>query len=288
MKIAVVGHVEHVTLGRVAAVPAPGDVLHLREPRFTAAGGGGITFSQLCKSDEEIHFFTAIGSDDGARQVREAIEGRGRNVHVHAAFRSEPHPRVVVMIDAEGRRTILVTGSPLQVRASDSLPWSIFASCDAVYFTGADSLVLQHARAAKSLVVTARRAPVLREAGVTADVVLGSVSDSRENAPIESYHPPPRALVLTDGARPIQVIRSDHATLVEAPPVIESPMGDYGAGDSFAGAVTYFLATGMSVEDACAAAGPFGAAILRGLDPLETQRELPRAARAPSQNDEPK
>ena len=52
-------------------------------------------------------------------------------------------------------------------------------------------------------------------------------------------------------------------------------MGDYGAGDSFAAAVTFFLAHGLPVEQACARAGAHGAAVLQGLDPLDGQRTLP-------------
>jgi ribokinase len=275
MKIAIIGHVEHVTLGRVDAVPAPGDVIHLRDPRFAAAGGGGIAFAQFCKSDAEVHFFTAIGNDGGGRRVREAIDRAPGRVHVHAAVRGEPHPRVVVMIDAQGRRTIVVTGAPLQARASDDLPWSVFASCDAAYFTGADPEVLKRARAAKKLVATARRAPVLRDAHVAPDIVIGSLTDPRENAPLASYDAKPGALVLTDGPRRIHVIRAEATTYVDAPRSLDQVVGDYGAGDTFAAAMTYFFARGMQVEQACAAAGPFGAAILRGLDPTETQRELP-------------
>ncbi|XYI00707.1 PfkB family carbohydrate kinase [Sorangium sp. So ce1128] len=56
--------------------------------------------------------------------------------------------------------------------------------------------------------------------------------------------------------------------------VTEEParvLGDYGAGDSFAGALTYHLAHGLPVEEACRRAGRHGAAVLRGIDPLETQ-----------------
>ena len=31
LRIAVIGHVEHVTIGRVPAVPAPGDIAHLEQ-----------------------------------------------------------------------------------------------------------------------------------------------------------------------------------------------------------------------------------------------------------------
>ncbi|WP_437759603.1 PfkB family carbohydrate kinase [Sorangium sp. So ce1389] len=273
-RIAVVGHVEHVTLGRAEGIPGPGDIVHLQDARFLPAGGGGLAFAQLCRGDAEVHLFTALGRDEAARAVEERIRAANERVHVHAARRSAAHPRVVIFVDADGRRTIIVTGSPLQPAATDPLPWSLLADCDAVYFTGADPESLRLARAARRLVVTARRGAALRTAAVAPEVVIGSVADPRENAPIDAYDPLPGALVLTDGPRPVRVVRPGGTTLVDAPPAAERVVGDYGAGDSFAGALTFFLAHGLSVEEACRRAGPHGAAVLRGIDPLETQTPL--------------
>src|SRR5213078_5196717 len=39
LRIGVIGHVEYITLGSVAAVPSAGDIAHLREPRVLAGGG---------------------------------------------------------------------------------------------------------------------------------------------------------------------------------------------------------------------------------------------------------
>ena len=274
LRIAVVGHVEHVTLGRVDAAPQPGDIQHLREARFLAGGGGGLAFAQLCQSDAEVHFFTAIGNDDGGRAVAARIRAVPDHVHTYAAVRSVEHPRVVVMVDKNGQRTIVVTASPLQPAASDDLPWSILASCDAVYFTGADPQSLRLARAARSLVVTARRSPVIRAAAVVPDVVIGSCSDPRENAPLLTYEPTPDALVLTDGPRAIRIYRTSGNTHVAPPPAPPQTLGDYGAGDSFAAALTYFLSHRLSVEEACRRAGPYGAAVLGGIDPTEQQQTL--------------
>lgn len=273
-RIAVVGHVEHVTLGRIDGVPAPGDILHLREARFLPGGGGGLAFTQLCRSDAEVHLFTAVGSDEAGRAVAARLRSASERVQIHAARRAAAHPRVVVVIDAEGHRTIVVTAEPLQPSAGDPLPWSILGRCDAVYFTGSEPKSLRLARSAKRLVVTARRGAALREAAVGPDVILGSLSDPRENAAWGTYDPAPGALVLTDGPRAVHVQRGDGATRVDPPPAPARVLGDYGAGDSFAGALTYFLAHGLSVEEACRRAGPHGAAVLRGIDPLETQMDL--------------
>lgn len=273
-RIAVVGHVEHVTLGRTDALPRPGDIIHLRETRFLPGGGGGLAFAQLCRSDAEIHLFTAVGSDEAGRAVEARIRAAPAHVHVYAAARAVDHPRVVVIVDAEGHRTIVVTEDPLQPAAADPLPWSILAGCDAVYFTGADPQSLRLARAARRLVVTARRRPTLEAAAVAPDVIIGSASDPREDAPFAAYDPAPGALVLTDGPRPVRVVRRQGVTLVDPPPAPDRIAGDYGAGDSFAAALTFFLAHGLDVEEACRRAGPHGAAVLRGIDPMESQRPL--------------
>jgi ribokinase len=273
-KIAVVGHAEHVTLGAVERVPAPGEIVHMQGARVIAGGGGALAFAQLARGDAEVHFFTAVGSDDAGALVRARLE-RWPGAFVHAAVRDVPHPRVVVMVDAGGRRTIVVTAEPLQPSGDDALPWATLGGFDAVYFTGSEPRSLSLARAARRLVVTARRRPTLTAAGVAADVVVGSASDPREDAPLEAYEPRPGALVLTDGPRAIRVF-SPHLQLVDAPAAVASPRGDYGAGDRFAGALTYFVAAGMVVADAARAAGPYGAAVLGGVDPLEHQAPLAR------------
>jgi ribokinase len=275
-----------VTLGGVAGVVSPGDVVHLVAPRFLPAGGGGIAFAQLCRSDAEIHLFTAVGRDEAGRAVASRLAGQSgppgqqRRIHVHAATRDVEHPRVVVVVDGDGRRTIVVTGAPLQPRADDALPWSVLAGCDAAYFTGNDPASLRLARGARRLVVTARRDAALRASAVAPDVIVGSVADPRENRPLDAYDPAPGALVLTDGPRPVRVTRAGgvecpaSVTLVDAPPAPERIAGDYGAGDSFAAALTFFVAHGLTVEESCRRAGPYGAAVLCGIDPLEIQRRL--------------
>jgi ribokinase len=273
--IAVVGHVEHVTLGRAVGALAVGDIVHLHDVRVLPGGGGGIAFAQLCRSDAEVHLFTALGGGEAGRAVAERLAELPGRVHVHAAARAEEHPRVVVVVGPDGRRTVVVTGGPLQPAAADALPWSLLAGCDAAYFTGADPGTLRAARAARCLVVTARRRPVLRETGVAADVVVGSAADPRENAGLDAYDPAPGALVLTDGPRAVRVLRGGGAAAeVEPPPAVARVVGDYGAGDSFAGALTFFVACGLPVEEACRLAGAYGAAVLGGIDPLEGQRRL--------------
>ena len=268
MRIAVVGHVEHITLAAVPALPRPGDILHLDAPRVFPGGGGGIAFYQLTRAPAELHLFTALGGGDAGRFVAGALAATPAGIH--AAHRDEPHTRNVVLVTPGGERTILVVGAPQHPRRSDPLPWELLAGCDAAYFTAQDPEALQAARAARLLVVAARRREVLARSGVRADVVVGSTSDPREVATLADFAVAPGALVLTSGARGGHVETARGTTAFTTVPV-PTVVGAYGAGDSFAGALVYYLATGLAPLDAAARAAPHGAAVLAGLVPIDNQ-----------------
>jgi ribokinase len=271
LEIAVIGHVEHVTIARVDALPQLGEIAHLDDPIVVAGGGGGIAFHQLAKSDAELHLFTAFGNDDAARTVQASVRATG--AHIHAARRDEPHTRDIVMITPGGERTILVVGEPLHPTIDDPLPWKILRDCDAVYFTAQDPAILRVARDAKLLVVTARRKAALDASGVRADVIVGSSRDPREASTLADYAVPPGALVMTEGAAGGRIETADGVTTFSTA-FGGSIAGSYGAGDSFAAALVWYLASGESIDDACRRAAAHGAAVLRGIDPVEAQLPL--------------
>src|SRR2546422_6357043 len=200
MRIAMVGHVEHITLGRVPAVPRAGDIAHLQGPRSFPGGGGGIAFFQLTRSNAEILLYTALGNDEAAAQVRDRVVRT--TARVFAAQREQPHTRDLVMITPDGERTIVVVGEPLHPLRADPLPWEELASCDAAYFTAEDPAAIAAARAARLLVITARRRPALLRSGVRADVGGGSAVDPRAAATLADFpaQQRPSAIVLTEGA----------------------------------------------------------------------------------------
>src|SRR5438874_3852893 len=273
MRVAVIGHVEHITLGRVARVPRTGEIAHAEEVRTFPGGGGGIAFFQLARSPAEVHLFTALGSDEAAEQVRARVESTG--ARIHAATRDEPHTRDVVLITPDGERTIVVLGEPLHPRRDDPLPWDVLASCDAAYFTAQDPEALRAARGARLLVVTARRRPALIASGVRADVVVGSAADPLEASSLADYPVRPGALVMTEGAAGGRIETAEGTRRFPAPRAAPPRGGSYGAGDSFAGAMTWYAALGLSVDEACARAALHGAAVLGSLEPIEAQRPLP-------------
>lgn len=274
MRLAVVGHVEHVTLGRVPAAPRTGEIAHLQGPCVLAGGGGGIAFFQLTRSAARVLLFTALGDDEAADQVLARLQRTG--AEIHAARRPLPHTRDLVMITPDGERTIVVVGEPLHPLRSDALPWERLAECDAAYFTAQDPEALVAARAARLLVVTARRRKALLDAGVRADVVVGSALDPREACALAEFPAAlrPAALVMTEGAAGGRVETAAGVQRFAAPVAVATGGGAYGAGDSFAGALTYFLAAGLEALEASTQAGRYGAAVLARLDPLEAQLAL--------------
>lgn len=267
--MAVVGHVEHVALARVNALPVPGDIVHLDAPTVFPGGGGGVAYAQLTRSTAEVHFFTALGT--GVEELERELSRHGQ---VHVAHRDVPHPRSVVLVTPDGERTIFVVGAPFHPRRDDPLPWERLATCDGVYFTGEDPETLRAARAARVLVVTARRRASLAKSGIRADVVVGSLRDPREASLLADYPVQPAALVLTDGPRGGRIETTAGTVPFEAPPSPPAGGGAYGAGDSFAAALTWYVTAGLPVHEAARRAGRHGAAVLRGLDPRENQVPL--------------
>jgi ribokinase len=82
--------------------------------------------------------------------------------------------------------------------------------------------------------------------------------------------------VLTEGAAGGRIETAAGTQRFPAPAAPARGGGAYGAGDTFAGALTFFLAAGLSAAEACARAARHGAAVLAALDPRDAQ--LPLAA----------
>ena len=221
-----------------------------------------------------VLLFTAVGNDEAGSQVADRLSGA--RARVYMAQRRVPHTRDLVLITPDGERTIVVVGEPLHAERSDRLPWDELASCDAAYFTAQDPAALAAARAARVLVMTSRRRPALLRSGVRPDVMVGSATDPREACTLEEFPAAqrPSALVLTEGAAGGAVHTASGVERFPAPATTAAGGGAYGAGDSFAGALTYFLAAGIPVVEACARAGRFGAAVLGSVEPLEAQEWL--------------
>lgn len=270
MRAAVIGHLEWVDFLRVERLPRPGDIVHATESWSEPGGGGSVAAIQLLKLSGDSVFFTALGDDELGHRAHNELTKMG--LRVETTFRPEPMRRAITHIDESGERTITVSGPRLPPRGEDPLPWNELEDIDAVYFTAGDVAAMQNARRAHVVVATSRILPLLREARVELDAVVGSAADPSEAYVEGDLEPPPRLIVRTEGG--------DGGTFQQwNGPVRRYPAGPapgrivdrYGAGDSFAGALAWALAAGNGPEEAVTRAARCGAAVLTGRGPYEGQ-----------------
>ena len=251
MRIAVVGHVEWVEFLQVDRVPQAGAIVHTRSMLHVPAGGGGVAAVQLARWTGSCRFYTALGDDELGHRAFEDLRGRG--VDIHAAFRPSPQRRAITLVDADRERTIIVIGDRLVAHRVDPLPWDELSEFDAVYVTGGDPDALRAARRARVMVSTSRVLPLLQQTGVPLDAVVGSANDPAELYTRGDLVPEPRLVVRTDGARGGRYVTGDTEHSYE--PIPTRVDGDtYGAGDSFAAALTLALGQGEPPDRATAIA----------------------------------
>ena len=255
--VAVLGHVEWVTHA-LGPPPAAGAIVDLVEPIAEPAGGAGVAAAAAARLGARVTLFTALGNDPSARRAREEITVRG--IEMHAADRAAPQTPVLSVTHGDAERTILVVGARLQPRTTDDLPWGLLAGADAAYYAGEDPEVLVRARAARHLVVSARRIADIVRAGVRADVVVGSADDPDEDPSALPAELMPDVVILTDGARGGRMVARGRPSRDYTP--ITPParaIDTYGCGDSFAAGVTTGLARGLAIDDAIALGARIGA-----------------------------
>ena len=273
MRVAVVGHIEWVEFARVARVPLAGEITQARDSWEVPAGGGAVSAVQLARLAGEALLITAVGDDELGRRSVAELEALG--VRVAAAVRAgEPTRRAFTFVDDDGERTITVIGPKLRPRRDEELPWDELASMDAVFFIAGDPDAVRAARAARVLAATPRELPTLAEAGVELDVLVGSARDEGERYEHGDIQPPPRLVVRTAGAQGGTWSAGENRGTFQAVE-LPGPVADtYGAGDSFAGGLTYALGAGMPLDEALELAAACGATCLTGRGPYERQLRL--------------
>jgi ribokinase len=270
MKAAVVGHVEWIEFARVERVPTPGEIVHAHEWWEEAAGGGAVAAVQLAKLADTALIYTALGDDPLGHATKQQLERHG--VHAHVAFRDLPQRRGFVFLDSDGERTITTIHERYGPSGTDQLAWDELADADAVYFVSGDAAALQQARRARVLVATARSLDTLVEGGVELDVLVHSSKDAGERYTPGQLEPPPRFEVATAGSEGGTWTGADGNTGSFAAAPLPGPKGDsYGAGDSFAAALTFGLGKGLPIDDALALASRCGAAKITGRAPYDGQ-----------------
>jgi ribokinase len=127
------------------------------------------------------------------------------------------------------------------------------------------------------VVATARILPVLREAGVRLDALVGSLRDPSERYADGDLSPRPKLVVRTEGEKGGEFWEDGGAVRRFEPAPPPGPVVDaYGCGDSFAAGLAYGLAETGSTEAAIAFAARCGAAALTGRGAFAGQLRLAR------------
>jgi ribokinase len=271
VRVAVVGHVEWIEFARVPNVPEPGAIVHTSETWHEPGGGGAVSAVQLAKLAGDALFLTAFGDDDLGHHAKASLEDMG--LRIENAWRPVPQRRGFVHVDANGERTITVIGDRLGPHGADDLPWHELEDADAVYFTAGDAAAARRARAAKTMVSTARTLPSLAKSGVELDALVASSADAGETYEIGDLDPDPKLIFRTAG--PAGGIWENTSTGEQgewqATP-LPGPIADaYGCGDSFAAGLTWALAKGLPPDEAAQIAARCGAACLTGKGPYTAQ-----------------
>jgi ribokinase len=264
VKVAVVGHVEWIEFIRLERVPLPGEIVHARETFEEPAGGGAVAAAQMAALAGEATLFTALSTDELGTRTRIRLPELG--IRLHASSLDQPQRRGFTYLDDAGERTITILGPRLGPRGEDTtLPWDGLADADAVYFVSGDVAALRAARRAKALVATARSLPVLREAGVQVDALVGSATDDGERYEDGDLDPAPLHVVRTQGGAG-GFVEPDGVRWDPVP--LPGPVADaYGCGDCFAAGVAYGLGAGLGIAGAVELGARCGATALTGHGP---------------------
>jgi ribokinase len=271
MRVAVVGHVEWMDFVEVARVPRPGEIVSARDAFAAPCGGGGVTAVQLARlAGGKGLFFTSLGDDELGHRAKRGLEEFGLTVHV--AWRDGSTRRGFTYLDDDHERTITVIGERLAPHGDDDLPWDELGDVDGCFVTAGDAKAVRLARAARTLVATSRVIPLLRDARVDLDAVVGSGADPKEEYVDGVLDPPPKLVVRTAGAKGGSWVGAEGRTGKWKAVPLPGPRRDaFGCGDSFAGGLTYGLADGRGVDRALELAARCGAYCYTGRGPYERQ-----------------
>jgi ribokinase len=251
-------------------MPRPGEIVHAIEAWDEAGGGGAVAAVQLAKLAGSADFFTTVGNDRLGERARVELSLMG--LKVYAGTRLDAQRRAITYIDSSGDRSITVLGVRSSPSSSDPLPWERLEGADAVYLTAGDAEAVRLARKAKVLVATSRILPLLNEAGVELDALVGSSVDPSERYGDGDLFPAPRLVVRSAGeAGGTFQVRGGPVRSYPATPLPGPVVDTYGCGDSFAAGLTFGLGMGLSPERALQLGARCGAAVATGRGPYPAQ-----------------
>jgi ribokinase len=265
VRVAVVGHSEWFELLRLERVPRAGEIVHSTAVGAFPGGGGAGPAVMLARWVGACAMYTSFGDDELGHRTHAELRARG--VDVHATFLPIAQRRAITVVDAQRERTIIVVGERHFARGSDPLPWDDLAACDAVFVTAGDVAAVRAARRARVLVATSRIVPLLAQAAIPIDALVGSSADAAEAYTRGQLVPEPAVVVRTEGANGGTYTLAD-GTTQRYQPVPATVTGDsFGAGDAFAAALTLALGSGADIAAALGTAAARAAEVLAYVGP---------------------
>ena len=245
LNFAVVGHVEWMNFLKVDQLPKPGIISHTDKSLEYPAGGGSIiakTLSEL--TDNQIHFFTALGNDDYGDKCLKVLSNMG--IKLHVAWRNKPTRRGFSLVDSQGERAITVIGERLAPNHKDNLEWSILKKMDGIFITASDSEIFKVARSASVLCTTPRAGlNTINESNVLLDGLIGSNFDPGEVFSFSQLSVKPKYTFKTEGENGGIIFPGGrYQALKNKKPKVDS----YGCGDSFAAAILYGMSSKWNID----------------------------------------
>ncbi len=269
LRVSVIGHVEWVQFGRVERLPGPGEVAHATDAFEEPAGGGAVAAVALARLAGCCDLHTVLGPDEhGRRAVErlgalhvEVLDGAPAADEPGGAFGERPPTRrAVTLIDAAGERTITTFGPRLDPAGDADAGWERLRDLDAVYFTAGDEAALRLARTGARVLVASPRARHALGRGVPLDALVLSANDRIELAAAEPVLGEAELVVHTEGGEGGRWRRRDGSEGRWQAAPLPGPVADsYGAGDTFAAALTYGLGAGLGLDEALVLASRSGA-----------------------------
>ena len=271
LKFAVIGHIEWINFLKVDFLPKPGIISHAKNSLELPAGGGALITKTLFElSNNEIHFFTALGKDYYGYKSFEFFKKIGINIHV--AWRTEPTRKGFSLIDDYGERSITIIGERLAPSYKDNLNWDILSDMDGIFVTAGDKNLIKKAREANILCTTPRVGiNLINESKINLDALIGSNLDPDESFSLSDLNKKPRYIIKTEGEKGgLYIPGGRFNAIIDNVIKIDS----YGCGDSFAAGVLYGLASNWTIEKAVKLGTVLGRDCIEHFGPYRNMKKI--------------
>tara|TARA_Y100000991_G_C21922728_1_gene327256 strand:- start:98 stop:961 length:864 start_codon:yes stop_codon:yes gene_type:complete len=246
LKFAVIGHIEWINFIQVEQLPKPGLISHAKKSLEYPAGGGTVIAKRLRElTNNEVHFFTALGTDFYGNKCLNILKNMG--IKLHVAWRDEPTRKGFSMVDTHGERSITIIGDRIAPTNKDNLDWDTLNDMDGIFITAADKEIFKKSRVTKTLCTTPRVGlNIINESGIFLDGLIGSNFDPGEVFSLDELRLKPRFVIKTEGEDGGVVFPGGRYKAIDNK---QNKVDSYGCGDSFAAGILYGLSSGWDIEE---------------------------------------